>query len=196
MPIRLFLSTAAVALLLAAPAVAPAQTMQNQAAAPQMTTNAGQQLSKQDQKFMKEAATGGMAEVKLGELAQQNAQDDQVKQFGAKMVQDHGQANQKLQQIASEKGVQLPTQVDKKHEQLYDRLSKLQGPAFDRAYMSAMVKDHNQDVKAFKHAQQTVKDPDLKQFAQQTLQVIEQHDQIAKNVDHSLTATGSSRKSR
>lgn len=195
---RLLLSSAAIALMFALPAVAPAQTMQNtnKPMTAQTMPNASNQLTKQDLNFAKEAATGGMAEVELGKLAQQNAQDDQVKQFATKMTQDHGQANQQLQQIASQKGLELPQQLDKKHQQLMDKLSKLQGAAFDRAYMAAMVKDHNEDVKAFRHAAQTAKDADLKQFAAQTLQVIEQHDQLAKNVDHSLTATGSSRAPR
>ena len=201
MPIRLLLSTAAVALMLAAPAVSSAQTMQTTppAASNPATnpgSNASKQLSKQDREFVKDAALGGLAEVELGKLAQQNAQDDQVKQFGARMVQDHGQANNELQSIANNLGIDLPQQLDKKHEQLKERLAKLQGPQFDRAYMAAMVKDHNADVAAFRREAQSGRDPAIKQFAEKTLHVIGTHDRMAKDIDHSLTATGSSRSPR
>lgn len=192
---RLLMSTAAAALLFALPAVAQTSTP-NPNMPRQTMPNASQQMSKSDMNFMKEAAQGGMAEVEFGKLAQQNAQSDEVKQFGQRMVTDHGNANQQLTSLASSKGITLPTQLDKKDEQTRDRLSKLQGEKFDRAYMATMVKDHDKDVNAFKHEAQNAKDPDLKQFAQQTLTVIEQHDQLAKNVDHSLTATGSSRPPR
>jgi putative membrane protein len=197
MPIRLLLSTAAVALMLAAPAGVSAQTMQNTPAATSTSTpNSAKQLSKQDREFVKDAAIGGMAEVELGKLAQQNAQDDKVKQFGARMVQDHGQANNELQSIASSQSIDLAQQLDKKHEQLKDRLARLQGPQFDRAYMAAMVKDHNADVAAFRREAQSGRDPAIKQFAEKTLHLIGAHDRMAKDIDHSLTASGTSRAPR
>src|SRR5579885_2345073 len=128
-----FLSTAAVALMLAAPAMAqsqsnpnaamPRQSPPNTAMQPSMQ-NGGQQLGAQDRNFMKEAAIGGMAEVDLGNLAQQKGQSDQVKQFGARMVQDHTQANNELMSIAGQQGVQLPQQLDQKHQAMHDRLSR------------------------------------------------------------------------
>src|SRR5690242_20153198 len=174
---RLALSSAiALALACAAPALAQ-QTRPMPAQQP-----AAGQLSQVDMNFMKEAAAGGMAEVELGKLAQQQGQSDEVKQFAQRMVTDHGNANEQLTSLASSKGVTLPTQLDKKHEQTRERLMKLQGPQFDRAYMATMVKDHDADVKVFRHEAQNAKDQDLKQFAEQTLDVIEQHDKLAKNI--------------
>lgn len=200
MPTRLFLSpallsSAAIALLLSVPAFAQ-QTPSNAAMPQQATPNAARQLSKQDQNFVKDAAIGGMAEVQLGKLAQQNGQSDQVKQFGAKMVQDHSNADNQLQSLASAQGLTLPQQLDRKHQETMDRLSRLHGAAFDRAYMKDMVKDHNEDVSKFRREAQSARDPAVKQFAAQTLPVLQQHDQLAHEVEHSLTATGSSRPPR
>ncbi len=176
-------SAAALMLAFAAPAIA---------APPQQPAMPRSELSQQDMSFLKDAAQGGMAEVELGKLAQNNAQDDQVKQFGAKMVQDHSAANNQLAQIASSKGLQLPQQIDRKDEQQQARLAKLRGTEFDRAYMAAMVKDHDKDAKAFRQEAQAGTDPDLKRFARQTLATIEQHDKLAQNIDSSLTGVGSS----
>src|SRR5689334_10757965 len=103
-----------------------------------------------DSAFVTKAAVGGLAEVKLGQLATQKASSSDVKQFGQQMVDDHGKANEELKQLASSKGITLPTDLDAKHQATYDRLSKLDGAAFDRAYMQDMVADHNEDVSEFR----------------------------------------------
>src|SRR5437588_11520316 len=96
MPIhRLLLSSAAViALTASVPAIAQQPT-----SAPRNSA-AQQQVSKPDMEFMKKAAIGGMAEVELGKLAQQNERSQQVKDFGSRMVQDHTQAVDRLQMCA------------------------------------------------------------------------------------------------
>ena len=99
-------------------------------------------LASADRDFVLTAAKGGMAEVALGELAGMNAKNDAVKRFGQRMVADHGKANQALADLAQEKGVELPKDVDRAHKGVQDRLAKLQGDAFDRAYVEEMVKDH------------------------------------------------------
>ncbi len=151
-----------------------------------------QKLSEKDKNFAKEAAMGGMAEVELGKLAEQNAQDNDVKQFGAKMVQDHSAANQKLMPILAEKDITAPQQLDEKHRKTLDKLSKMRGAEFDRAYMHDMVQDHESDVKKFRQEAEHGKDADLKSFAQNTLPVLEQHLKMAHDVNKSLTAVGSS----
>src|SRR6185437_3526113 len=97
-----------------------------------MTAQGSSSVSSGDHKFMEKAAQGGMAEVKLGQLAVEKAGADQVKQFGQRMVDDHSKANDKLKQIASNKGVALPTEMDKSTQHEYDKLSKLSGADFDR----------------------------------------------------------------
>jgi putative membrane protein len=175
------LSTAAAALLLAMPALAQQQS---------------RDLSPEDRSFVQNAAIGGKAEVQLGKLAEQNAQSEQVKKFGQKMVQDHSAANQKLEGVAKMKGIELPQQLDAENQRALDRLSKMRGAEFDRAYMQDMVKDHNKDVNEFRKEAQNGKDPDIREFARQTLPTLQQHDQMAKNVNGSLTETGSSRQQR
>ena len=100
-----------------------------------------------DQAFIKKAAVGGLAEVQLGQLAVERAASPDVKQFGQRMVDDHGKANRELMAVVEPKGLAVPTAPDRKHRQVADRLAKLQGPAFDRAYIQDMVKDHEQDVR-------------------------------------------------
>jgi putative membrane protein len=136
-------------------------------------------VTQSDKDFMAEAAQGGMAEVKMGELARTKGQSDKVKSFADRMVTDHTKANDDLKAVATQKGVTLPTDMGAEEQQTYDKLNKLSGADFDKAYMDAMVKDHDKDVAAFeKHAKST-KDPDLKGFVQKTLPVLKDHKKMA-----------------
>jgi putative membrane protein len=133
--------------------------------------------------FVDKAAVGGMAEVKMGQLATQKASSPDVKAFGQQMVDDHGKANQELKDLASKKGITLPTDLDAKHQATYDRLSKLSGAAFDKAYMHEMVTDHHEDVNEFRKESKTGSDPDVKAWAAKTLPTLEHHLQMAESTD-------------
>ena len=139
-----------------------------------------------DSSFVKKAAMGGMAEVELGNLAQQKAASDQVKQFGARMVQDHGKANDELKQIAGSKGIDLPTALDDKHRKDKEKLGKLSGAQFDKAYMSHMVDDHKKDVADFKKEASSGKDADIKAFAAKTLPTLEEHLKLAQSTNDAV----------
>ena len=132
-------------------------------------------VSAAGRKFMADAAMGGMAEVEGGQLAATKATREEVKAFGERMMKDHGMANEELKRIASAKGVELPVQLDRKHRSELERLSKLDGAEFDRAYMKHMVEDHKKDVAAFRKAGRDLKDADVKQFASSTLPTLEDH---------------------
>lgn len=140
-----------------------------------------------DRGFMLEAASGGMAEVELGRLASQRAATDAVRQFGQRMVNDHGLANQELMQIAQRKGVALPQQPDAKHRAAMDRLASMSGPQFDQEYMIEMVKDHQNDAVVFERETREGRDPELRAFAAKTLPVIRDHLRLATDL-HSRVA--------
>ena len=150
------------------------------------TGSASAKLAGADKTFVEKAAIGGMAEVELGNLAQQKAASDQVKQFGARMVTDHSKANDELKQIASTKGVQLPSALDDKHKKDMDRLQKMSGADFDKAYMSHMVDDHKQDVAEFKKEANGGKDGDVKGFAAKTLPTLEEHLKLAQTTNDAV----------
>jgi putative membrane protein len=143
-----------------------------------------------DQTFVKKAAEGGMAEVQLGKLAVDKASSPEVKQFGQKMVDDHGKANDQLKSLAQSKNITLPSDLSAKDKALHDRLSKLSGPAFDRAYMRAMVTDHTKDVNEFRAQAKSGADPDVKSWASNTLPTLESHLQMAKEANRAVGTSG------
>ena len=139
-------------------------------------------LSLSDKKFVRDAAQGGMAEVELGKLATEKASSDDVKKFGQRMVDDHTKAADQLKQVASSEGIQLPQGLSAKDKMTEERLSKLSGEQFDKAYMADMVKDHTQDVTEFQHESHSGKDAAVKNFASQTLPTLEDHLKQAKEI--------------
>jgi putative membrane protein len=143
-------------------------------------------LSSADEKFVKDAAAGGMMEVELGKMAAEKATNDKVKAFGRQMQQDHGKANEELKTVAASKGVQIPTALEGKHKRTVDRLSKLSGPEFDRQYIRTMIEDHKEDLKAFQREADKGKDPDLKEFASKYVPMIKNHLEMAQTTGEQL----------
>jgi putative membrane protein len=144
---------------------------------------AGQrQKAMTDQTFVQKAVVGGLAEVQLGKMAAEHAVSVAVQQFGQQMVEDHGHANQALMALVKQKGLSVPTALDKKHQKAATHLATLQGAAFDRAYIQQMVKEHEEDVRLFRTEAQQGKDPELKRWAATTLPTLEEHLSMARNL--------------
>jgi putative membrane protein len=137
-----------------------------------------------DTRFALTAAEGGMLEVELGRMASAKASNAEVKEFAAKMVTDHSKANAELTEIASTKNLALPTQeqVKAKHQAMIAKLEKLEGAAFDREYMTAMVKDHDKDVALFEKQAKNGRDAALQAFAAKALPTLREHQKMAKQV--------------
>ena len=166
MALKHLLAGAALIGLMAQPALAQNQNPTQQQTQQPAAQTTQQQLAQQDMEFAKKAAGDGMAEVKLGKLVQDQAESDQVKQFGQRMVDDHSKANDKLKSIAQQKGIDLPQDLPKEAQQTYDELQQKSGHAFDQAYMDAMVKDHHKAIDLFQQEAKSGKDADLQTFAE------------------------------
>jgi putative membrane protein len=110
----------------------------------QRPAETGQASRADAQGFLNEMSIANLAEVQLGKMANEKASNADVKAFGQMMVKDHTQANDELKQIASQLKIQQPAQLDQKHKDLSDKLSKLQGAEFDREYVNAMVQGHQE----------------------------------------------------
>jgi putative membrane protein len=120
--------------------------------------------------------------VKLGQLASEKATNADVKKFGQMMVDDHTKANTQLMSIAQQAGVTAPKDLKPQDQAFYDRLSKMSGDEFDHAYMRYMLADHQKDVAEFKKASTSASDASVKQFATDTLPVLEKHLQDARSI--------------
>ena len=152
--------------------------------APLMALLAGQALAQQtaatgnaatarlndvDRQFVAAAASGGVAEVDTARLAEQQAGKAEVKSFAQRMITDHTKANQQLASLASQEGLTAPTEPDAKQKATATKLKTLSGTAFDRAYVKDEIQDHKETIALFQKEAKSSQDPQLKQFASQTL---------------------------
>jgi putative membrane protein len=152
-------------------------------------TTATMAVEKADADFSVEVANGNMIEVQLGGLAKTKAVKSRVKSFASMMITDHKKISEDLQKIATSKNISLPQELSSEAQKDINRLSKKEGLDFDRSYINMMVADHKKDVNKFEKAAKNCKDPDLKNFIEQTLPVLRKHLDSARAIDQ-LFVTG------
>jgi putative membrane protein len=136
----------------------------------------------QDRLFVRLAALGGMAEVDLGLLAEKQAGSNAVKAFGRRMADDHSKANLRLKDLAKEAGITLPTDIADEHKAMRTRLEKADGPLFDLEYLDAQVGDHIKTAQLLEWEIGSGQDADIQHFASETLPIVLDHLNMAKNL--------------
>ena len=190
---RLEVGAAAVAVTVAL--VSGSVRAQDAGGKPGPTASTAAQAGTTDKGFVDEMAIAGMAEVQLGKMAADHAANADVKSFGQMMVADHSKANDELKQIASKLNIQPATQLDQKHRDLADKLSKLKGAEFDREYMMAMVQGHEEVLRklmdrAGSHTTPTATTPlgdhALTQWAAKTAPTVQRHLERAKEIQQKV----------
>jgi putative membrane protein len=139
-------------------------------------------LSAADRNFISQAAYGSLAEVELGQLAQKQASNAQVKDFGGRMVTEHTQMNKDLVALASNKGVTPPSSPDPGRQEIGDMLEQLSGTEFDRQYVPQQLADHETTLSLFQVQSNRGNDVELKQFAQRYTPVIQRHVEMLRRM--------------
>lgn len=137
-----------------------------------------------DKEFVLRAAQGGMTEVALGKEAGEKGGTSEVKDFGNRMVKDHTAANDELKSLAEKKGIALTDKLDARHQGQVDKLNKLSGSAFDKAYVTNQVRAHESTVQLFQEEAKSGQDPDLKAFATKTLPTLQDHCSSIKGIEN------------
>ncbi len=143
------------------------------------------------QQFTTDAATAGKAEVALGKLAMQKSTNPAVKRFAKQMVADHTKANTKLQAIAKREKLSVPANLTADQKAAADKLRSQSGAAFDRAYATQMVDDHEKVANLLRNAADDKNlDGQLREFARTTLPTVEHHLAEAKSLNDHVASAG------
>jgi putative membrane protein len=143
-----------------------------------------------DQVFARQAAIGGLAEVEMGKLAADRAQNDAVKQFARRMAEDHGKSNDRLTKLARANKASLPrrSDVDPDQKAMRAQLEKLRGAEFDAAYIASQVGAHQTTAHLLEHEIGAGQDVRLKDYAKETLPTVMRHLELARQVQQDLAA--------
>jgi putative membrane protein len=140
-----------------------------------------------DRLFTTLAAQGGMAEVELGKLVQQKSRNDAVTAFAKRMVDDHSKSNAQLAELAKQAGLPLPTEPAPDQVEVKQKLSALNGAAFDAEYTRTQVIDHQKMVQLLLWVIASGENADLQRFASATLPDVLHHLQLAQSLVSQLT---------
>lgn len=151
-----------------------------------MTYLAKAQVSDRDRKFVKETLEGSLYEIKLSDLALIKSVTPQVKNLAKTIVEDHTKSNKELKELAEKKGISVPSTLNDNAMKYFDKLSKKEGKAFDRAYIKCMKMDHKKDICKFKKEGKKGGDADLKTWATNTIPSLERHKEISKDACNSI----------
>jgi putative membrane protein len=135
-----------------------------------------------DKEFVMKASAAGLAEVNLSNLALIKATSPEVKQFARRIVADHTKANRDLLGFANTKRWSVARTMDETHQTMQQKLTRLAGAEFDRTYMEAMVKDHEEAVQLFETESKDGQDAALKTWAGKTLPTLKMHLEKARDV--------------
>ncbi len=132
-------------------------------------------VSETDKTFVMKASQGGMTEVAAAKVALANSQNEKVKEFAQKMIDDHTKANMELMDLAKTKDLEVPATLDEKHEKMVEKMKGMMGADFDKAYIKDMVKDHKMTVDLFEKEAANGDDSSLKEWASKTLPTLKEH---------------------
>jgi putative membrane protein len=143
------------------------------------------------QSFASQAAVINKAEVELSQLALKNTKNEETRLFAERMIKDHSATDQKLKQIAQKQNISLPQALDAEHQATKQKLSSLQGEAFDREYRKEIAKGHDKAVALFESASQNQQMPeDLRDFAASTLRTLKDHQEDAHDMHEKVQKEG------
>ncbi len=136
--------------------------------------------SPEDQSFINLAWQINSTEIRLGEIAQTSASNDDVKAFAKHMVEDHTKLRTEVEDLAKQDQGTVPQTLDQKHSDLVDKLSKVTGSDFDKQYMAEMIKGHQKAIAAFKTETTNTAQTPVEKWAEQTLPGLKMHLDMAK----------------
>jgi putative membrane protein len=143
-------------------------------------------VPKRDRSFAEKAAAANMGEIAEARMALQKSKVPGIDQFAQRMVHDHTAAGMKLKKIAVAESVSLPSAPSAHDRRQAGHLMKLEGAAFERAYVKDQVAAHKKAVSLFQHESERGRDPQLKGFATDTLPTLEEHLQMAETLEKSM----------
>jgi len=182
MRISKFVLAAGLTAVLAVPTLTPAMA-KSAKSRPQAAMSANTKT------FVKKAGLTNLFEIKAGQIAQQKSQNSTVQDYAKMIVGDHQKAQDDLKAAAVDvHGVSVPSSLDRAHNKMIKQLQSASGAKFLKTFKTQQVKGHKAGVKLFRDYGQAGQDGKLKQFAQQTLPVLEKHLQHAQELPTRMSA--------
>ena len=147
------------------------------------STSYAQDTKSADKSFIKDASEGSLAEINYAKLALEKSKDDNVRRFAQQMITDHEKLIADMKPFCVKYHV-TPSGTPIMDHAKYEELKMKSGTDFDRAYVEAMVKDHNDDLQKFINEENSTADPDLKATVAKGEAVVKEHTKMIDDIAH------------
>ncbi len=134
-----------------------------------------------DSSFILEVNTSTDVELRLAQLAESKASADVVRRFAQKMETDHNSMQREWASVSAQSGARVTATSPQMQGQV-SRLERLSGSDFDRAYMTAMVQNHQQAVNTFDTRGRMAQSLEVRQLVARTLPLLQEHLTLARQV--------------
>jgi putative membrane protein len=128
-----------------------------------------------DQQFVDFAAQTDMLEAHLGQMAQDQAARQDVKDYAQMLITDHTSDYHQLQDTAIKANLTVSTALNTESNKMIAPFEKLKGAAFDTRYIHAMVMGHTKAIEIYKREAAEAQSADLKSYASTALPVLQKH---------------------
>ncbi len=138
------------------------------------------------------AYTAGSLDIEAGKLALQKSKNSSVREFASEMVRDHEAVNEKALALVAKLGVTPEPNatsegLTKQADETRAKLAKLNGKAFDRAYVANEVAYHNTVNGALKTPLiPSAENGELKALLETGLTLFSEHQKHAEHLSASL----------
>ena len=132
-------------------------------------------LSLVDREFVAEAVEVGLFEVESSRIALEKKISERVRDFARTMIEDHGETNQQLADLAATKRAAAPSEPGREQRADLDELRQLEGAEFERRYFEMQIRAHDEAIELFERASNACDDPDLRAFATDALATLREH---------------------
>jgi putative membrane protein len=152
---------------------------------------AGGKAGMTDQQFVDLAAQTDMVEANLGQLAQNVADQQDVKDYGQMLATDHTNDYQQLAAAAQQANLTVPNSIDEQHNKaMIGPMNALKGPAFDHKYIQEMIAGHTKAIAVYKKEAADAENPSIKSYAETALPVLQKHLDAAKDLEKNKGGMG------
>jgi putative membrane protein len=142
-------------------------------------------LSAADQAFVQKVAKGNEAEIEMAKMAEDKAQNREVKDYASMLERDHSAALDNLRDLAQKANVTLDTAPPAEKASMSNKLDAASGTQFDREYINTMIEEHRNNIAEFERMQSSATG-ELKAFIDKTLPTMREHlakaEQLMKGV--------------
>ncbi len=133
-------------------------------------------------KFVIEAASDDMKEVRLGKMAELKGTSKYVKDYGRTLIKDHSKSVEDLKEVAKNNDIKFPHDLNENHKKKVQEFRKTDNLNFDNKFLQYMIQDHEEDIQDFEEEVKSEKNEDVKNWAQKNIPVLKKHLDIARNL--------------